>query len=407
MIDLIGRQNNVGFTYYGENLKASRKLLHAALNPRTRCQWAPLLEKETSTVLRHLLNSPHDWERHVKMHVASVVVRFTYGTNVTEEYVHLAEEISTHTGLALQPGWIVDSFPLLAVLPAWLPGMHFKKWAKIAKSKFRQCTEEPYLATRAAVLNETARSSFVADNLKSVLANSSSNDESILMHAAGSVYGAATDTVRRRVRQCQYRSDIRLQTVALLRSFILLMTVHQNVQEKAYNEIASVVGHGRLPVLEDQSSLPYIEALIKEMHRFNPVINLVPHSPTQDDEYDGYHIPRKAWVMCNVWSMTHDSDIYSDVDVFNPERHLHEATKDPRDFTFGFGRRSCPGIHFANAETFLFVTRVLALFKVMPIVDANGVERVPLLSYKATFTSQPMPFACQFCVRDPRLVELL
>ncbi|KAH7904548.1 hypothetical protein BJ138DRAFT_1106729, partial [Hygrophoropsis aurantiaca] len=67
---------------------------------------------------------------------------------------------------------------------------------------------------------------------------------------------------------------------------------------------------------------------------------------------------------------------------------------------------SCPGIHFANAETFLFVTRVLALFKVMPIVDANGVERVPPLSYKATFTSQPMPFACQFCVRDPRLVEL-
>ncbi|KAH7903031.1 cytochrome P450 [Hygrophoropsis aurantiaca] len=195
MIDLIGRQNNVGFTYYGERLKASRKVLHAALNPRTRCQWAPLLEEGTSTVLRHLLDSPHDWERHVKMHVASVVVRFTYGTDVTEEYVHLAEEISAHTGLALQPGWLVDSFPFLAVLPAWLPGMRFKKWANIAKSKFRQCTEEPYFATRAAVLDGTAQSSFVADNLKYALANSSSNDESILMHAAGSVYGGKFDSL--------------------------------------------------------------------------------------------------------------------------------------------------------------------------------------------------------------------
>ncbi|KAH7907408.1 cytochrome P450 [Hygrophoropsis aurantiaca] len=357
MIDLIGRQNNVGFTYYGEKLKASRKLLHAALNPRTRCQWAPLLEEDTSTVLRDLLDSPHDWERHVKMHVASVVVRFTYGTNVTEDYVHLAEEINAHTGLALQPGWLVDSFPFLAVLPAWLPGMHFKKWANIAKSKFRQCTEEPYLATRAAVVSYANSNSdvyvsrtfdsFVADNLKSVIATSPSNSESILMHAAGSVYGAATDT---------YCSDFCLWAVALLMSFILLMTAFRNVQEKAYNEIASVVGH----------------ALIKDLHRFNP--------------YDGDHIPRKAWVMCNVWSMTPDSDIYSDLDVFNPERHLHETTKDPRDFTFGFGRRSCPGIHFANAET--------------------SIPSAPFVLL-ATFTSQPMPFACQFCIGDPRLVELL
>ncbi|KAH7921938.1 cytochrome P450 [Leucogyrophana mollusca] len=390
MVDLIGRQDNVGFTYYGQNLKASRKLLHAALNPGARSRWGPLLEQETLAVVKHLLDCPNDWENLVKKHVASVAVRFTYGTDVTEDYVHLAEEINAHTGMALQPGWIVDSIPFLAILPAWLPGMGFKKWAHFARTKFYKCTQEPYFLTRAAVLSGSARSSFVADNLNSVLANSLSVDETILMRTAGSVYGAATDT-----------------TIALLRSFILLMTVFQDVQEKAYSEISSVVGHGRLTVLEDQSSLPYIEALIKELHRFNPVINLVPHSPTQDDEYEGCHIPRKAWVMCNVWSMTHDSNVYSDVDVFDPERHLYEHVKDPRDFTFGFGRRSCPGIHFANAETFLFVTRVLALFQILPDVDADGVESIPPLSYKTAFTSQPMPFICRFRIRDPELVVLL
>jgi cytochrome P450 len=88
---------------------------------------------------------------------------------------------------------------------------------------------------------------------------------------------------------------------ALLMSFILLMVVFPDVQEKAHAELAALVGHHRLPTLDDQASLPYIEALIKELHRFHPVINLIPHSPMEDDEYEGYRIPRKLWIMCNVW----------------------------------------------------------------------------------------------------------
>jgi len=268
--------------------------------------------------------------------------------------------------------------------------MRFKRWAKNARSKFHRCTQEPYALTRAAVLNGNAPSSFVADNLKSILNQTSPFDENVLMCTAGSVYGAATDTI-----------------LALLMSFVLLMTVFQDIQEKAQAEIATVMGHGNLPGLDDQPSLPYIEALIREIHRFQPVVNLVPHSPLADDHFDGYRIPRKAWLMCNVWSMTHDPELYDDVDTFNPERHLHGQTKDPRDFTFGFGRRVCPGLHFANAETFLFITRVLTLFRVLPTVDETGAEQLPPLSYATAFTAQPKPFACQFEIREPALTDLL
>lgn len=390
MADLIGRQDNVGFTYYSEKLRTARRLLHSGLGLQNKAIWGTMLEEQTLTLLKQLTESSQDWEHLLKRHVASVFVRFTYGSDATEEYVHLAEEIAQHTGLALQPGWAVDSFPFLTILPSWLPGMGFKRWAKMAREKFYQCTRVPYLLTRSAVLNDTASPSYVADNLKAIFDGSNPADENILMASAGSIYGAGTDT-----------------TAAFLFSFFLLMTVHQDVQKRAQDEIMSLLGSSRLPTLEDQHRLPYIEALIREIHRYNPVVNLVSHSPLVDDEYEDYRIPRKAWVLCNVWSMTHDATLYSDVDMFYPERHLDFTATDPRRFTFGFGRRACPGVHFANAHTFLVISRVLALFRILPPIGPDGTEQVPTVGFTSSFASQPLPFTCRLQVRDQELKDVL
>ncbi|KAG1835888.1 hypothetical protein DFJ58DRAFT_867346 [Suillus subalutaceus] len=56
--------------------------------------------------------------------------------------------------------------------------------------------------------------------------------------------------------------------------------------------------------------------------RITDIINLVPHSLMEDDEYEGSRIPRMSWIMCNVWSMTHDPKIYKDAELLNPNRHL-------------------------------------------------------------------------------------
>lgn len=66
MADLIGRQDNVGFTYYGENLKIARKLLHSALGPLSKGNWGPMLEDQTLSLLRQLVASPQAWEISVK-----------------------------------------------------------------------------------------------------------------------------------------------------------------------------------------------------------------------------------------------------------------------------------------------------------------------------------------------------
>jgi cytochrome P450 len=50
--------------------------------------------------------------------------------------------------------------------------------------------------------------------------------------------------------------------------------LHPDVHAKAQAEIDTVIGEDRLPEMEDRSSLPYIECVIKEVLRWQSVIPL-------------------------------------------------------------------------------------------------------------------------------------
>ena len=80
------------------------------------------------------------------------------------------------------------------------------------------------------------------------------------------------------------------------------MTLHPEIQRKAQEEVDRVIGNDRLPTLSDRGSLPYIEAIILEVLRWQPIVPLnIPHTCTVDDEYEGYRIPKGAIIMVNIW----------------------------------------------------------------------------------------------------------
>jgi hypothetical protein len=97
------------------------------------------------------------------------------------------------------------------------------------------------------------------------------------------------------------------------------MALYPEVQKKAQAEIDAVVGPDRLPDFHDRLSLPYINAMLKELSRWNLVVPLgkplliiiittiltssegVPHMTTLDDEYNGFYIPKGTFVMGNAW----------------------------------------------------------------------------------------------------------
>ena len=80
------------------------------------------------------------------------------------------------------------------------------------------------------------------------------------------------------------------------------MAMHPEVQRKAQEELDRVIGGDRLPAFEDQASLPYLNALLKEVLRWHIVTPIgLPHCTVADDMYNGYHIPAKTIVMVNIW----------------------------------------------------------------------------------------------------------
>lgn len=150
------------------------------------------------------------------------------------------------------------------------------------------------------------------------------------------------------------------QTVSAIYSFFLAMTLFPHVQKRAQEEIDAVVGSDRLPSFGDRPNLPYVEALVQEVFRWNPVAPLgtlpavcarpgndrvlgVPHRLMEDDIYEGYLIPKGSIVIANIWQMLHDPSVYANPLEFDPTRYLPwgggEAAPDPREICFGFGRR--------------------------------------------------------------------
>lgn len=80
------------------------------------------------------------------------------------------------------------------------------------------------------------------------------------------------------------------------------MITTPSVQTKAHAELDRVIGRERLPDLEDKDSLPYIDAICKEVLRVHPVTPLgIAHRLMCEDEYKGMRIPEGSIVLPNVW----------------------------------------------------------------------------------------------------------
>jgi cytochrome P450 len=62
-----------------------------------------------------------------------------------------------------------------------------------------------------------------------------------------------------------------MKTVSAMISFFLALTLFPQVQRRAQAELDVVVGRDRLPTFDDRPHLPYIEALCKELMRWQMV----------------------------------------------------------------------------------------------------------------------------------------
>ena len=88
------------------------------------------------------------------------------------------------------------------------------------------------------------------------------------------------------------------QQTSAIGFFLVAMAMFPSAQRKAQQEIEAVVGTDRLPTIEDIPAMPYIQATLREVLRWQPTVPLgVPHCVLSDDEYKGYSIPKGTLIV--------------------------------------------------------------------------------------------------------------
>ncbi|KIM82727.1 hypothetical protein PILCRDRAFT_88402 [Piloderma croceum F 1598] len=196
------------------------------------------------------------------------------------------------------------------------------------------------------------------------------------------------------------------------RCFTLAIAMYPDVQKTAQAEIDAVVGRDRLPDLDDIDSLPFINAIIKEILRWQPAVPFcVPHRSTQDEEYDGFFIPKGTNVMGNTWSILHNPDVYPEPEKFRPQRFLTDGKLNPdiRDSVaaFGYGRRICPGQFMATQSLFLIFSSIPSNFNISPPLDEFGNPTKLRPAMLSGVLSTPSPFKCVIKSRSDAAAALI
>lgn len=94
-------------------------------------------------------------------------------------------------------------------------------------------------------------------------------------------------------------------------------------------------------------------------------------------------------------AIMHDSVVYPDPDIFNPERFLRKNgtgdlelnpdVLDPEEVIFGFGRRVCPGRYMIYESLWMTITCILAVFDISKSKRPDGTVVTPQGNYTSGF----------------------
>ncbi|MCJ1346970.1 hypothetical protein MMC31_005190 [Peltigera leucophlebia] len=407
--DLITGGDHLALMNSGEKWRLLRKLGYQQFN-EARCEreHLTLQNAEVVQMLKDFLVEPEGLMWHPKRFNNSIIMSLVFGIRSnTTKALHLNElhELTEAWFKSMEAGAAppVDIFPILK----WIPQRFFNNWITrgrnvgIAADKLYGRMISHVIQRR---LGADSRRSFLDDVLDQQEKLQLNRNE--LNFLCGAMLEGGTDTA-----------------ASAILAFIHAMIKFPHVQTKAQQEIDSVIGEGRSPLWSDYVKLPFVSQVVKETMRWRPVAPLaLPHASRADDTINNMYIPKGSTIFLNVWGFHHDPTRFPSPDVFDPDRYIgrtllaseYAASKDfeKRDhYSYGAGRRICPGIHLAERNLFLAMSKLLWPFSFAEKRDVQGrvipVDVDAATGYLTGIHCSPKPFDCEIKPRSEARQETI
>ncbi|QRW09775.1 cytochrome P450 family protein [Ceratobasidium sp. AG-Ba] len=241
--------------------------MHELLSRNACASYLSIQQAESQQLLYDCMQSPKDFYQHISRYSFSVILSVLFGKRAPH---HNSKALSDFCAMEkrwqaiMAPGAVppVDLLPILKYVPK-----RFAQW-KVEAEVVREMQQKLY----GDLLNETQeRVTHGNENgcfMGKVLSRRSTFDLSDrqIAYLGGAIIEGAAGT-----------------SAAWIKVLVMAMVTHPNAQRKAHEELDRIIGSARMPLLEDLSQLPYIQAIIREVHRWRPIAPAgVPHTSIED-----------------------------------------------------------------------------------------------------------------------------
>lgn len=146
----------------------------------------------------------------------------------------------------------------------------------------------------------------------------------------------------------------------------VLLGQHPDVMVRLSQEIDQVL-HGEQITPTTVSQLTYTRQVIDESLRLCPPGFGLVREAAEDDEIDGYWIPKGSTCIIASYHMFRHPDVWDNPDTFNPQRFSPDRANERHKFAyfpFGAGPHICIGKSFALMELVTILATIVQRFRV-------------------------------------------
>ena len=159
-----------------------------------------------------------------------------------------------------------------------------------------------------------------------------------------------------------------------------------DVIDKLQEEQDRVLGGGTPDIEKLEREMPYLDMVLDEVLRLYPPAWIGPRRAVKDFEFNGYTVPKGAYLNYCSWASHRIPEVFPDPEAFIPERFTKEAKAAlPRGayVPFGGGQRICIGKRFGQIEVKLVATMLLQKLRLDLLPGRTmTVRQMPTLSPK-------------------------